>query len=538
MSDIKTLPVLDDKDLAEGQLKAVDFDGSKVLLSRVKGEVHATSAHCTHYGAPLEKGVLDSNGRVVCPWHNACFNTKTGDIEDSPGLDSLWKYAVEIKDGKIFVSASEKEVKAKVGRVIARARKPIAATKAQKVVIVGGGAGAIHAIESLRERDYAGDITVISAEPYAPIDRTKLSKGLVDDAAKIEWRTPEVLTNDFGVALQLGTSVTAVDTSAQTVTTDKGETVKYDHLILAPGSIPKKIPIPGIDLEGVVTIRHTSDIKAVNDALGPDADVVIIGTSFIGIEAAQALAKKEHKSLIVVGVDEVPFENILGREVGLSLVKNLEGQGITLHRGASIEALTASPDGKKVAGIQIKDLGTLPASVVIVGTGVRPATDFLKSSGIPLERDGGVTVNEYLRVNGHKNVYAIGDIAHYPQFPDGFSRRVEHWNVAGNHGREVGRTIANPAEPAAYRRAPHFWSSIGKGLRFVSTGAPSDETYLDGSAEDLKFVLYQAKDGKITTVASMGRDPIVAKASELFIEGKLPTLDEIRNGKSLLDIQT
>ncbi|WOO85261.1 Apoptosis-inducing factor 1 [Vanrija pseudolonga] len=538
MSLIKTLPVLDDKDLAEGEHKAVEFDGTKILLSRVKGEVHATSAHCTHYGAPLEKGVLDSSGRLVCPWHNACFNVTTGDIEDSPGLDSLWKYAVEIKDGKIFVSASEKEVKAKVGRVIPRARKPIAATQKLKVVIVGGGAGAIHTIESLRERDYAGDITVISAEPYAPIDRTKLSKGLVDDATKVEWRTPEVLTNDFGVELQLGTSVTAIDTQAQTVTTDKGASVKYDHLVLAPGSIPRKIPIPGIDLDGVVTIRHTSDVKAVNDALGPDADVVIIGTSFIGIEAAQALAKKEHKSLVVVGVDEVPFENILGRDVGLSLVKNLEGQGITLHRGAKIEALTASPDGKKVAGIQIKDIGTLPASVVIVGTGVRPATDFLKASSIALERDGGVTVDEYLRVAGHKNVYAIGDIAHYPQFPDGFSRRVEHWNVAGNHGREVGRTIANPDQPAAYRRAPHFWSTIGKGLRFVSTGAPSDETYFDGSAEDLKFVLYQAKGGKITTVASMGRDPIVAKASELFIEGKLPTLDEIRNGKSLLDIQT
>jgi len=465
----------------------------------------------------------------------------TGDIEDAPGLDSLWKYTAEVRDGKIFVTAPEKEVKAKVGRVIARPRAPLAATLKEKVVIVGGGSGGIHTIESLREHNFAGDIVLISQEDYAPIDRyenckhywvadarTKLSKALQDDPTKVEWRKPAELKDDFGVELHLATTVSAIDTAAQTVTIPSGQ-IKYDHLVLSPGATPRRIPIPGADLPGVVTIRTPHDVKKVTEALGPNTDIIVIGTSFIGLEATGALTKKEKKSLTVVGVDPVPFEAMLGRDLGKAIQKSYEDQGVTFHMDTQIEKITAGPDGK-AAQLHIKGKDPLPASLVIMGTGVAPATSFLKdSSSFTLERDGGITVDEYLRVPGAKNVYAIGDIAHYPQFPDGNPRRVEHWNVAGNHGRHVAATIAGTPKP--YKGVPIFWSSIGKGLRYVGTGAGFDDTYLDGSITDLKFVLYQAKGGKITAVASMGRDPYVSKSSELLKLGKMPTLDEIKVGK-------
>lgn len=185
-SDIKEIEVLDASELQDGQHKAVDFDGGKVLVSKVHGEVYATSAFCTHYGAPLEKGVMSHDGRVVCPWHGACFSVKTGDIEDAPGLDSLWSYSASIKNGKIVVKASEKEVKSKVGRIVSKSRSPKDHTK-EKVVIVGGGSGGIHTVESLRmvssaalsqvyakpslQNQYQGEIVLISEEDYAPIDR-------------------------------------------------------------------------------------------------------------------------------------------------------------------------------------------------------------------------------------------------------------------------------------------------------------------------------------------------------------------------------
>ena len=121
-----------------------------------------------------------------------------------------------------------------------------------------------------------------------------------------------------------------------------------------------------------------------------------------------------------------------------------------------------------------------------MGTGVSPATEFLKASGFSLEKDGGIATDEYLRVKGYSNIYAIGDIAHYPQYPDKFQRRVEHWNVAGNQGREVAHSITRPHDLVAFTKVPIFWSSVGKGLRYVGTGAGFDDSFTDGSLDELK----------------------------------------------------
>lgn len=370
---------------------------------------------------------------------------------------------------------------------------------------------------------------MLSQEPYAPIDRTKLSKALIDDAEKVQWRTPEELKNDFGVDLHLSTTVTHVDTEGQKVTTQDGKEYKYDKLVLSPGAVPKKIPIEGKDLEGVITMRHISDIKQITSALGPETDVVVIGTSFIGLEAAGSISGKEFRTLTVVGVDEVPFEAMLGKDLGMALVKHFESKGVKFHRGVQVEKIAPKEGTNRVGALHVKGLDPIPATIVLMGTGVAPATDFMKGHFV-LQKDGGVVVDKYLRVEGKQNVFAIGDIAHYPQFPHGNVRRVEHWNVAGNHGRTVGRTIATPDDPMAYEQAPIFWSSIGKGLRYISKGLEFDDQYLDGSADELKFVLYQAKGDEITTVASMGRDPVVAKSNELLRTQRMPKLSEIKGG--------
>jgi len=542
-SDIKEQAVLDENELKDGQHKAVDFAGGKVLLSKLGGEVFATSAFCTHYGAPLEKGVLSHDGRVVCPWHGACFNVKTGDIEDAPGLDSLWSYKASIKDGKIVVSASEKEVKSKVGRVVAKSKTAkISKRDEETVVIVGGGSGGLQTIESLRMNEYQGKIVLISEEPYAPIDRTKISKGLVDDASKLTWRKPEELKDDFGVDFHPGTVVESIDPSAKTVKTSS-QSFTYTNLVLAPGAKPRKIPVDGKDLKGVQTIRTVEDAKAVTSAITKESDVVIIGTSFIGMEVAMAVLKKEPKSVSLVGMDEVPFEKILGKEIGIAIMEDMKKQGIKFHMKAGVEKIAPSEsDSSHCGSLILKDAPALPANLIIMGTGVAPSTSFLTdNSAFKLEKDGGIAVDSYLRIKGQDNIYAIGDIAHYEQYPEKNVRRVEHWNVAGNMGRDVGYNIAKGVgaggEGLVYKKVPIFWSSIGKGLRYVGTGAGFDDTYTDGNVDELKFVTYQAKEGKVTAVASMGRDPIVAKASELMRLDIMPTLDQIRGGKDVLSVE-
>ena len=259
-------------------------------------------------------------------------------------------------------------------------------------------------------------------------------------------------------------SVIKVDTSANTVTTSKESTIKYDHLVLSPGGKPKKIPVDGANLDGVLVLRTVNDTKAITSAVNKDSEIVIIGTSFIGMEVSMALLKKEPKSVTLVGMDEVPFEAILGKEIGVAImevrgrlrdkadVQNMKKQGIKFIMKAGVEKIIpdsmlsrlvysllgaervgSESNPSHCGSVQLKGQDPLPASFVIMGTGVSPATDFLKSSGFTLEKDGGIATDEYMRVKGHQNVYAIGDIAHYTQYPDKFQRRVEHWNCAANH---------------------------------------------------------------------------------------------------------
>ncbi|KAF7985675.1 hypothetical protein HWV62_2223 [Athelia sp. TMB] len=559
----KTIAVLDESELKDGQMKEVAFDDGKVLLSRLGPSIHATSAFCTHYGAPLAKGVLTADARVVCPWHGACFSVCTGDIEDAPAPSPIHSFATKIVDGKIHVTADPaKTLKPNMSRAPALTEKGVSAGKeAPGVVVVGGGSAAFHVVESLREHGYSGAITLLSREPHAPIDRTKLSKALVTDASKIEWRSAADLKIKYGTNLRTGVDVTKVDTSAQTVTLQPAETIPYTTLILAPGGTPRRLPIPGADAPNVFTFRGIKDAQAVDAAAQKGKNVVVIGASFIAMELVGALAKRELESIHVVGRDEVPFQAVLGKEVGKGMQK--------FHMSADVEGITVGEDGHATA-VKLKG-ETLPADVVILAVGVSPATQFLKDSGFALEKDGGIRVDGHLRVPGTKGVFAVGDIASYPQV-DGGVRRIEHWNVAGNHGRAVGRTIALESQGKAaeaesageFKKVPVFWSAReyrppflrsrfpcsrlhngvdadvefpeGQQLRYCGIGAGFDDIFIKGDPDELKFIAYYIKDNKVTAVCTMQNDPVVSKASELLRLGLMPSPEELRAGKSLLDV--
>ncbi|KIM84275.1 hypothetical protein PILCRDRAFT_818616 [Piloderma croceum F 1598] len=535
----KTIAVLDEAELKDGQMKEVGFDkDGKVLVYRLGDEVHATSAFCTHYGAPLAKGVLTGDGRIVCPWHGACFNICTGDIEDAPAPSAIHSFKAHVSGGKIHVTADPART---VKGNMARAPKLSSTTERSGgksgVLIVGGGSGTFHAVESLRENGYTGVITIISKENYPPIDRTKLSKALTTDVSKVELRTAADLKIKYGTNLRIGVTVTSITPSKKTVTLDSGkETLSYDTLILAPGGTPRRLPIEGAELENVYTFRGLEDSKKVDAAAQEGKNMVVIGSSFISMELVQAVSKRKLASINVIGMEEYPFELVLGKEIGKALKKYHESQGVKFHMKSSVEKIVASSDSEsKLATGVVVNGQTLPADFVIMGVGVAPATAFLNDSGIKLERDGGIKVDEYLRVPGFDGVYAIGDIAHFPQI-NGESRRIEHWNVAGNHGRAVGRTIAGGKPLLAFEKVPIFWSAQGQQLRYCGSGFGYDDIIIKGNPDEMKFIAYYAKEGKVIAVSTMQNDPVVSKASELLRLGAMPSLDELRNGKNILEI--
>ncbi|KAI0050440.1 flavoprotein [Auriscalpium vulgare] len=528
-----TIAVLNESELKDGQMKEVEFASGKVLLSRLGDKVHATSAFCTHYGAPLSKGVLTADGRVVCPWHGACFRVATGDIEDAPAPSALHCFKTHVADGKIHVTAdpvnTTKEKMSRAPRLLASG----AEVGGAGVVIVGGGSGAFHAIESLREHGFGGHITVLSKETYSPIDRTKLSKALITDASKLEWRTAADLKIKYGTALRTGVTVTSVDADAKEVTLDEGkEVINYDTLILASGGLPRRLPIDGADAENVFTLRYVQDAQKIDAACQEGKKLVVIGSSFISMELVAAVSKRKLESIHVIGMEEYPFEAVLGKEVGKGLKKFHESQGVIFHASTSVKAIRPSSDAP--TEVELATGEVLPADVIVMGTGVRPATDYVKASGWALEKDGSVKVDEYLRVPGKQNVYAIGDIATYPQIGTNDFRRVEHWNVAGNHGRAVGKTIAGDAQP--FVKVPVFWSAQGQQLRYCGIGSGYDDIYISGDPGEMKFIAYYIKQGKVVAVASMQNDPVVSKASELLRLGLMPSAEEIKAGKNLLEV--
>ncbi|KAG8746964.1 hypothetical protein FRC10_002763 [Ceratobasidium sp. 414] len=583
----KSIAVLDASELRDGQMKEVGFGEGKVLLSKLGGKINATSAFCTHYGhggpmhprstgtsgerSPYERWtsrlvrpyircwvsiITDLRVLLCSPWHGACFNICTGDIEDAPAPNALHAFKAEVQDGKIVVTADpEKTTKKNISRdpKLAAAR---AVASEPGVVVVGGGSGGLFAIESLREHGYTGSITLLSKEEYAPIDRTKLSKALITDPSKIEWRTADALRDKYGVTFRPGTvripsmtilhptdlvellqTVTAIDASAKTVTINGSETIEYLNAVLAPGSIPRTLPVEGADLGNVLTLRTIQDAKAIDAVLQEGKRIVFVGSSFISMELVVVASKRKLASLDVIGMEEVPFERILGKEVGAGLMNFHTKQGVKFHMRSKIAKLSGSGN---VSSITFTDASnkdqTIEVDAVIMGTGVRPATDFLKSSNFNLEKDGGVVVNELLQVKGLENagVYAIGDIAHYPQVPTGELQRVEHWNVANNHGRAVGKTIAGSPQP--FNKVPIFWSAQGQQLRYCGIGIGYDDVIIKGNPDEMKFVAYYVKDDKVIAVSSMQNDPVVSKSSELMRLKLMPSPSEIRAGKNPLEI--
>ncbi|KAJ7056617.1 pyridine nucleotide-disulfide oxidoreductase-domain-containing protein [Mycena amicta] len=469
-----TLAVLPESELKDGQMKEVAF-GAEGKADKI----HATSAFCTHYGAPLAKGVLAADGRV-----------------DAPAPDALHSFSVKVSGGQIHVTAdAANTLKANMAR-------------APKARICYGRHRWTRGRSLLN--GYKGPITVLTKEKHTPVDRTKLSKSLMSDVSKLEYRTASALKIQYSTNIRVGVTATSIDFDKKHVVLDDGkETVAYEKLILAPGGEPRKLPIPGADAQNVFTLRGVEDAKKIDAAAKEGKRIVMIGSSFISMEIVSTVSKRKLASI------DVPFELVLGKEVGKALQKLQyhESQGVKFHMQTKIEKIVPKEDDETTAAGVVVNGETLPCDL---------------DSGVPTERDGGVRVDEYLKLVGYEDVYAVGDIAHYPQLPTGEIRRVEHWNVAGNQGRAVGKSIAGSPQP--FVKVPFFWSAQGQNIRYCGIGTGYDDIFISGNVEELKFIAYYIKGGKVVAVASMQNDPVVSVSTELLRLGLMLSPEELRAG--------
>ena len=485
-------------DVAEGRILLGCVGEDEVMVARIDGALFAIGARCTHYQGPLAEGLIVGQ-TVRCPWHHARFCLRTGEAIGAPAIDPVSLWIVDERDGKIFVHAQAERPKPAPGPHVSKGPR--------RILIAGGGAAGFAAAEMLRRRGFDGAVTLVSAESEAPYDRPNCSKDYLSGEAPAEWmplRDPAWYeSND--VDLRLNTEVTALDLGARTAELKSGESLPYDALILATGSEPQRLPIPGFDKPDVYVLRTAKDADAIAKAGERARRVVVVGASFIGLEVAASL---RHRGLEVeiVAPEETPLEKVMGQELGRWVQALHAQQGVVFHLGRKP---TAYVDGQLTL-----DTGeVLDADFVVAGTGVRPRTALAQRAG--LKTDNGVLVDRWLRTEA-ADVYAVGDIARFPDFHSGQPIRVEHWVHAERQGQHAARAILG--DDRAYCDPPFFWSAhYGTSIRYVGHAEGFDPPLIEGSLDRNDAEIRYRKDGRTLALATVGRD-IEALKAELGFE--------------------
>ena len=528
----------DSASLPEGTLRqfATPHDGPAVLLARHEGQVRAFAAHCPHYGAPLEKGRL-VRGRIVCPWHHACFRVQNGHLCEPPALDDLPAFAVRETKGRIWVKVpatpparpadadadAESTPTAEVGGVSPLPPGADAKADTRTFVIIGGGAAGQFAAQTLRREGFAGRLVLVSADEAAPYDRTKLSKAYL--AGKAGKKALPLRTDAFykrlNIELLTNTRATGLDVAQQEIELGEQSALRYDRLLLAPGGTPNRLPgLPGHDLRNVLTLRTQTDADALLEATAGARKIVIIGAGFIGMEAAGSLAA-EGREVTVVAREKVPFARVLGPEIGLMFRQLHEEKGVRFATGAEVTGLVG--DAGRVAAVQLKAGRQLPADVVVLGVGVRPATDFLREA-LRLDKDGGIVVDEYLQAA--ENVFVAGDVARFPLAGGGQPTRIEHWRLAQQHGRTAALNMLGRQEK--FTPVPFFWTQqYGKSLRYAGHAGQWDDIRYLGDVAKQDFLAFYVLDKKVIAVAGMGRDADMIYISELLRLQQMPAVNDL-----------
>jgi 3-phenylpropionate/trans-cinnamate dioxygenase ferredoxin reductase subunit len=357
-------------------------------------------------------------------------------------------------------------------------------TNDQTFVIVGASLAGAKAAETLREEGFDGRVVLVGAEEQRPYERPPLSKDYLRGEAELEnvYVHPDGFYAEHDIELRLRRTAVSVNVAGRELALDDGERLRYDRLLLATGAEPRRLSVPGSELEGVLYLRSVEDSGALRSRLDRGGAVVVIGAGWIGAEVA-ASARQRGLEVTVIDPLTVPLERVLGTEVGAVYrdvhvehgVQMLMGTGVEAFEGATAVERVRTSDGREVA-----------CDFVVVGIGARPRTALATKAGLAVEN--GILVDEHLQTSA-PGVFAAGDVAnaHHPFYAEPI--RVEHWANALHQGPAAARAMLG--QRGAYDRLPYFFSDqYDVGMEYVGFARAWDRVVLRGDPATRAFIAF------------------------------------------------
>jgi NADPH-dependent 2,4-dienoyl-CoA reductase/sulfur reductase-like enzyme len=437
---------------------------------------------------------------------------------EPPALDSLPHFGVRVEGEDVIVSIPEDESEQETTRIT----RYNPAVDDRTFAIIGSGAAGNVASEALRQSGFEGRVAMITREGHLPYDRTDLSKGYIKNS---DPESPAIRSEEFysenDIELLMNHNVVDIDLSTKTIEFNDNPPMSYDKLLLATGSTPRRPDIDGVSLNNIMTLRSLDDANRLRSMVTPGAKLVIVGASFIGMEVAGSLSQSG-ADITIVAPESVPFERTLGSEIGGMYRALHEENGISFRLGTTVSRFEGNGN---VSRAILGDGSVLAADAVLLGTGVTPATGFLKS--LDLNPDGSLSVDDRLRVT--EDVYAAGDIASFVDSRTGEMIRIEHWRLAEQHGRVAAQNMAG--KEVEYRSVPYFWTNqLGVNLGYAGYVREWDDVIIRGDLSERNFAAFYVKDNKVMAVAAAGDVVVKSAVVELMRIDKMPAPSELKGG--------
>ena len=387
-------------------------------------------------------------------------------------------------------------------------------TTTRTLAVIGASLAGAKAAEAARHAGFDGRVVLIGDEPGPPYERPPLSKDILrgdkdTDAARVH---PDGFYAERSIELVHDRAVT-FDAEARTVGLAGGETVSFDAAVLATGAAPRRLDVPGADLDGVHYLRTIGDSVRLRDAIRSAGRVAVIGAGWIGSEVA-ASARQMGAEVVLVDPAPVPLQRVLGDDIGAVFRQLHADHGVHLRLGTGVAELRGA---KSVEEVVLGDGRVEAADVVVVGVGVTPRTDLADAAGLKV--DNGIMVDEHL-ATGVPGIFAAGDVANafHPHY--GHHLRVEHWANALNQGITAGRNAAGSDD--TYTRLPYFFSDqYDLGMEYVGHGDGSDPVVVRGDREAREFIAFWHRDGIVAAAMNVNVWDVVEDLKAL-IESRTP----------------